>query len=294
VTNKEILRAIRDCARKLGRVPTINELRQITGMTQDKIAMRFGSMGQAIHAAGLEPIGAGHIVRREALLKDWAEVARKLKRLPTSLEYLKEGRYSLTPIYRLWRLWRDVEKAFREFVKSGDLDGEWQDVLALVDAKYPLKEGRIGETAGEAGENAPENGNIRVDKTKVDKPVAGRPVYGERLDLPGLARAPMNEDGVLLLFGMMAHILGFDIQRVQREFPDCEAMREVSPGKWQVKLIELEFESRNFAQHKHDPAGCDMIVCWRHNWAECPPHLEVIELRKEVWRLRGKQLAIGN
>jgi hypothetical protein len=35
----------------------------------------------------------------------------------------------------------------------------------------------------------------------------------------------------------------------------------------------------------HDPNGCDIIVCWEHNWPECP--LEVIELKKEIAK-RGK------
>jgi hypothetical protein len=30
--------------------------------------------------------------------------------------------------------------------------------------------------------------------------------------------------------------------------------------------------------HGHDPKGCDIIVCWRHNWKKCPKNLEVIEL----------------
>jgi len=42
--------------------------------------------------------------------------------------------------------------------------------------------------------------------------------------------------------------------------------------------IEFEYESRNFLKHMHPANGCDLIVCWRHNWPECP--LEVIELRK--------------
>ena len=42
------------------------------------------------------------------------------------------------------------------------------------------------------------------------------------------------------------------------------------------KRIEFEFESRNFRDHGHPPDGCDIIVCWRHNWAECPEHLEII------------------
>jgi hypothetical protein len=62
-------------------------------------------------------------------------------------------------------------------------------------------------------------------------------------------------------------------------------MYEVRPGIWQRVRIEFEFESRNFHRHRHHPDGCDIIVCWRHNWRECPPHLEVIELSKLVAQL---------
>ncbi len=55
-------------------------------------------------------------------------------------------------------------------------------------------------------------------------------------------------------------------------------MREVQPGKWQRVRIEFEYESRNFYKHRHSHKGCDVIVCWRHNWKECPRDLEVIEL----------------
>jgi hypothetical protein len=61
-------------------------------------------------------------------------------------------------------------------------------------------------------------------------------------------------------------------------FPDCEAIREVEPGRWQRVRIEFEYESRNFMHHFHDPTECDLIVCWKHNWAESP--LEVVELEK--------------
>jgi hypothetical protein len=27
---------------------------------------------------------------------------------------------------------------------------------------------------------------------------------------------------------------------------------------------------------------CDMIVCWRHNWEDCP--LEVLELKSLEWK----------
>lgn len=108
-------------------------------------------------------------------------------------------------------------------------------------------------------------------------------LYGMPLGLAAMAHAPTNEDGVIFLFGVLAAELGFRVERIQRGFPDCEAKREVSPGKWEWARVEFEFESRNFKEHRHDPKGCDVIVCWRHNWVDCPEELEIIEL----WRLVG-------
>ena len=64
--------------------------------------------------------------------------------------------------------------------------------------------------------------------------------------------------------------------------PDCETLREVAPGKWQRVKAEFEVFSRSFQDHQHDPKGCDMIICWVHNWPECPEWIEVIELSKIV------------
>jgi hypothetical protein len=57
-------------------------------------------------------------------------------------------------------------------------------------------------------------------------------------------------------------------------------MRRVEPGLWQKSRIEFEKESRNFLAHMHPAAHCDLIVCWKHNWKECP--VEVLELSKLV------------
>jgi hypothetical protein len=86
-----------------------------------------------------------------------------------------------------------------------------------------------------------------------------------------------------LLFGSVARELGFVILRAQAEFPDCEAMREIEPNRWQRVRIEFEYESRNFFEHMHQAADCDLIVCWSHNWPDCP--LEVLELESVLERL---------
>jgi hypothetical protein len=95
-----------------------------------------------------------------------------------------------------------------------------------------------------------------------------------------LLLAPTNEQGVIFLFGAVARKLGFAVIRIQAGYPDCEAFREVEPGRWQWVRIEFEYESRNFLAHMHAPEKCDLIVCWSHNWPECP--LEVLELKSAL------------
>ena len=109
-----------------------------------------------------------------------------------------------------------------------------------------------------------------------------RPVMGEPFDRSPMTNAPVNELGVMVLFGMVAVGLGLQVESVQGKFPDCIARRQVAPGKWQYLRIEFEYESKNFKLHGHDPKGCDMIVCWRHNWKECPAEIEVVELSRLV------------
>jgi hypothetical protein len=151
-----------------------------------------------------------------------------------------------------------------------------------------------------ANGNWPEQGKnqniqpLRTLKDTEERPQAGVPVphkpkrepvvYGAPLGIAAMAHAPTNEDGVIFLFGVMAAELGFRVERIQRGFPDCEAKREVAPGKWEWTRIEFEYESRNFKEHRHDPAGCDVIVCWRHNWADIPEGLEVVELSRFIGR----------
>ena len=117
----------------------------------------------------------------------------------------------------------------------------------------------------------------RLPKSQPAKPTAG-PTYGPPMWPGPLAYSPTNELGVVFLFGWMAPHLGFVVHRLQPEFPDCEAMRRVAEDMCQMVKIEFEHESRNFLKHMHDVKKCDLIICWRHNWPECP--IEVLELRR--------------
>jgi hypothetical protein len=103
----------------------------------------------------------------------------------------------------------------------------------------------------------------------------------------GLRHAPINEQGVVFLFGIVAYELGFIVEAVHAGYPDCEAKRRLDADgeRWLKVRIEFEFRSRNFVAHGHDPAACDVIVCWEHDWPDCP--LEVVELRRVIDELVG-------
>jgi len=235
----------------------------------------FGSLKHAVKAAGLEPIGLGYRASREELLKDWGRVARKLGRLPTKTDFTHHGRYSTMPFVRQWRWWGAVAVDFRAFVQKEGLEREWGDVADMVEARYSVAGGKALVRV----EARPEEAR-RGTKREM---LAGLPLYGPAISLPGMGRAPMNEMGVLFVFALLAHKLGFEVLLLQpKSFPDCLALREVYPGKWLLTRIEFEFESRNFEEHGHDAAKCDVIVCWRHNWPEKPARLEVIELSKLI------------
>ena len=39
-------------------------------------------------------------------------------------------------------------------------------------------------------------------------------------------------------------------------------------------------------KHKEVVDKCDIIVCWEHDWKDCPPTIEVIELKSMIEQLK--------
>ena len=114
---------------------------------------------------------------------------------------------------------------------------------------------------------------------------AKKTVFGDPINFKGLRHAPTNELGVVFLFALMSHDLGFSVESVHSAFPDCSAKRLVDKKRkrWIQVQIEFEYSSKNFLIHNHKHPGCDLIVCWEHNWPDCP--LEVIALKGEMEKL---------
>jgi hypothetical protein len=106
--------------------------------------------------------------------------------------------------------------------------------------------------------------------------------FGMPLKIRGMRYAPLNEIGVVYLFGVLANDLGFAVEGLRPTFPDCEAKRLVDPRRdvWQQVRVEFEYRSAGFRAHIATAAQCDLLVCWEHNWPGCP--VEVLELRDFV------------
>jgi hypothetical protein len=277
----EVLRAIRESAEILGHPPSRAEFMLHSRMTNYQVIKHFPSWREAVRAAGLEPNSTNTPIDTEALLKDWGEMVRRLRRIPTLNQYMREGNYS-TSVFRRFGPWSAIPSKFREFAE-GKL--EWAEVVALL----PIEHARSSIVSSPplatkpyvSGETLPtEHRHARLDD---------QPTYGNPIDFRGLRHEPVNEQGVVFLFGMVARELGYYVEAVQTGYPDCEAKRQVNAGKWQRVRIEFEFESRNFREHGHSPEGCDIIVCWRHNWPECPPNLKVVELSEMIRTLSASE-----
>jgi DNA-directed RNA polymerase delta subunit len=112
-----------------------------------------------------------------------------------------------------------------------------------------------------------------------------RSIVGDPINFEGLIYGPLNENGVIFLFSKIHDKLGINIEAVQASFPDAKGRRKTAKG-WEDVWIEFEVSSSQFKRHNHDPKECDIIVCWEHDWKDCP--LEVIELRSEIEKLKGR------
>lgn len=109
-------------------------------------------------------------------------------------------------------------------------------------------------------------------------------IVGKLINFRGLVYAPVNEQGVVFLFGKVAHDLGMYIELIRPGFPDCIAKRYIGKERWEDVRIEFEFKSSQF---NHNPKGVNMIVCWEHDWEDCPSSIEVIELKEIIQGLEN-------
>lgn len=125
-------------------------------------------------------------------------------------------------------------------------------------------------------------GNGQFDKGNKLSRNGGRKSRAEELQEWSLEQErPSSECEVRERFRIMNEAWGlFRVRLSQECFPDF--VLETTSGK--VVRAEVEVASRNFETHKHDPSRCDLLICWRHNWRDCPVAVMPIEQLWWAWQ----------
>jgi hypothetical protein len=110
-------------------------------------------------------------------------------------------------------------------------------------------------------------------------------ICGSLINFRGLVYSPINEQGVVFLFGRVLDDLNMYIEEVRTAYPDCVARRYTGKG-WGKVYIEFEYLSSSFIQHGHEPSKCDIIVCWEDDLTESQKKtlegIEIIELKSRI------------
>ena len=307
MTREAALDIIRQLHADLGRPISRKEFQERYGLNHYWIDRTFpGGWAEVRSLIGMDPFPKTPLrYSDDELLKRFHHAVAELGRVPRWCDLTRLTRISTAAFYHRFGRMGALLDRYRDWLQQHHPDSPLRH---LIDAAPPPRPGP--KSARPQRQHAPPFPRSRVSASPRPQPTrtrsrrsragpsAGRHSppstphphphpehatrFGEPIDCRHMRHAPVNEQGVVLLFGILAPDLGFLVESVQHGFPDCEAKQAIDPhGRtWRHVRIEFEYRSRNFRDHGHDPTACDLLICGQHDWPECP--LEVLELRAIV------------
>jgi AcrR family transcriptional regulator len=268
--SEELVAAARAAAARRGvRRLTIDAFQRETGIGKAAVYRHFESWRALCAAAGLAVEETNRRVPEEEVFAAMRDAFVREGRILTLGAFVHRAPIGRAVLRRRFGTWQDALAAFRRWAIANAPD------FPLLGALHA----RLGHSPG-ARPYEPASPALPAWPTVERRP------SGAVLAFRAMAFAPINEAGVVALFGMAAAELGYSIETVTAGFPDCTARRHIGGGRWEGVRIEFEYRSRAFREHGHDPAGCDVIVCWEHDWPDCP--LEVLALREAIAALPAR------
>jgi hypothetical protein len=305
-TKEELLEKLQEASQKLGNSFKAKDFKVLTGIDYHAVSRAFGSWHDAMIEAGLAPLSSRRFLSTEMLISEAKALANKMGRSTLTIyDWRTHGSCDDGVVRRKFGSWS------RFLTSAGLLVGNPQDIPneALLSELHRLRvllgkkvspndmdsKGAYSSStyirrwgswnaAWSCYVDSPYS-SVSPPEPLADSSDSSLGKFGEIINIPGMLHAPVNEYGVIYLFALASKKLGFMVEAIQGGFPDAIAKRKL-PGQryYEAVRIEFEFQSSTFKKHRHDPKGCDLIVCWEHDWKECP--LAVLELRKVFESLR--------
>lgn len=276
-----IIQILKNVAAQMGK-RTLSKQQISAHLPESSIRYYFGNLSNALEAAGLDrqtrDLSTVYEKKRyseEELFSTILQVEQRIGHEPNFSEYRGNGgTLSQKPFKERFGAWTATLDQYRKWKQHHD---------KIEVASGAESRNRPMDTEPTMPQKPAEPAMSLVEyRTPSRKP---QQLYGEPIDFRGLRHAPINEQGVVYLFGMVSRELGFSIEALQQGFPDCEGkyLHDKSRKIWAKARIEFEFRASNFREHCHNENDCDVIVCWENDWPDAP--LRVVELRTEIMRL---------
>lgn len=246
--------------------------KKYSGISMNQVNRKFDrGISEVNELAGLIPDTTTKKKSDDELWEELLRVSNELKKIPGRFEFNRKSHFSDSPYIRRYSDWPGVLVNFNEWLK---ITYPESPIIELIANQESIKKSTFVPN--------------QVSSSKFVWEKKKSTFYGAPMNFRGLMYEPINEQGVVFLFGIISEEMGFNVEAIKQGFPDCEGKRLVDKNRniWERVLIEFEYESINFLQHGHDHSKCDVIVCWTHNWQDCP--LEVIELQSIIQKLKQK------
>lgn len=269
LTREACIQHLQRVAHTLGReYLTKEEFSQNSQISAVRVSRVFeGSWHAALRAAGLDP--SPNFKREVPLSKladDFLHAAIDLGRIPTLVQLTRRSSHASDTFSK-------KHGGYDEF-KRRTIDLLFSNNIRIPSAIKQLLDTERAQLLEETA--------IALDATPTSPHRQGR-----TLNFRAFIYAPTSEHDVVQIFGNVAEELGFEIVGNRSAFPDCEARRRQPSTRETFKpcLIEYEFASSDYRKHKHPLSGCDLVVCWEHDWLDCP--IEVLELKSKIKKLQG-------
>ena len=287
-TRDSIIKTLQNVAAQLNQ-SCLSERDVQPHIPRSSVNYHFGNVGNALKAAGLEMRGqdiAAHIARfrftDDKIFGSLLDIEQRIGREPTQSEYrVNGGKCSGKPFRTRFGKW-DV--AMQHYRKWKSENGTTLETPVVQEQPVADSDNANESITADSVANPVSDQNIAISA----RPRKAPQLFGEPIDFRGLRHAPINEQGVVYLFGMVSRELGFSVEALQQGFPDCEGkyLHDKKRKLWAKARIEFEFRALNFRLHGHDENECDVIVCWENDWPDCP--LRVVELKSEIMRLPSR------
>ena len=274
ITPESLAADAADVADQLGvtRLP-LARFRAETGVSLNQIYKHYDSWGALCRAAGLVAVSPTARLADEQIFADLHTAFVAAGGIAPWNQLRHAVPWGNNIPRRRWGSWGGTLAAFRDWVMVHEPDFPY---MAALD---------------QAVRRQAQRGVQQAAAPLPPWPALGGRACGAPLFYGAMLHAPVNEMGVVVLFGMAAEALGYVIDSVSAAFPDCTGKRLVvengraESARWEAVRIEFEYRSRSFHYHRHDAAQCDVVICWEDDWPDCP--IEVLALKEALPGLRG-------